>query len=272
VPKPAGQRVREIAAEVYGRQACRARAYSGRTYGKVSAVARRQAEQVNAWITRRDVRSLLPYGLIVAGLVVLLYVGTQYGLMVNDQHKLEQQWAMQNSAPAASLNQASTSTDDTLVRITIPKINVDAIVVEGTTGKQLMRGPGHIRSSAYPGEQGNVVISAHRDTFFRHLVELKNGDQIQLQRGGTTYTYEVTGKKITDPNDISVIQQTDEPRLTLITCYPTYYIGPAPERLVVFSRLVSPVPAKEAAITTVSSSDVSSDRTRTRTEDPPKPE
>jgi sortase A len=201
---------------------------------------------------RKNLRSLLPYSLICAGAALLIYVSSQYALMYRDQHDLAKQWAQQNSASSASLRPAAdTSAANTLVRITIPKINLDAIVVEGTSAKELLRGPGHIRSSAYPGEQGNVVISAHRDTFFRHIVELTKGDQIELQRGGAIYTYEVTGKKITDPNDISVIQATQDARLTLITCYPTYYIGPAPERLVVFSRLVSPAPIDQATVSRV---------------------
>lgn len=212
----------------------------------------RTFDQVRALARRKDLRSLLPHALITLGFVVLLYVGTEYALMFREQHVLANQWAAQNSTASPALQPTSASVADNLVRLTIPKINVDAIVVEGTSAKDLMRGPGHIRSSAYPGEQGNVVISAHRDTFFRHIVELSKGDQIQLQRRGITYTYEVTGKKITDPNDVSVIQQTQDARLTLITCYPTYYIGPAPERLVVFSKLVSPPPSNEAAITTVS--------------------
>ncbi len=220
--------------------------------------------RAKAFAGRGDVRAALPYALITAGFVVLLYVGSEYALMLHSQRQLAEQWSAQNSAPAAGVVPASNSAGDTLVRITIPKINVDAIVVEGTSAQALMRGPGHIRSSAYPGEQGNVVISAHRDTFFRHIVELGKGDLIQLQRGGTTYTYEVTGKKVTDPNDISVIQQTPDARLTLITCYPTYYIGPAPERLVVFSKLVSPPATNQAAVTTVSTPD--------RRSDTPKPE
>jgi sortase A len=67
---------------------------------------------------------------------------------------------------------------------------------------------------------------------------LNKGDHIQVRRSGRTFTYAVTGKRIVKPEDISVIKPTNDPQLTLITCYPTYYIGPAPERLVVFSRLV----------------------------------
>src|SRR5262249_13937678 len=87
---------------------------------------------------------------------------------------------------------------------------------------------------------GNAVITAHRDTFFRHIFELEKGDEINIQRDGQVYRYEVTGKKVVAPTDLSVIRPTPDAQLTLITCYPTYYIGPAPERLVVFSKLVTP--------------------------------
>ncbi|MBV8205968.1 MAG: class D sortase [Acidobacteria bacterium] len=188
-------------------------------------------------------RAALPYILICSGVALLVYVSSEYALMLQGQRALQHQFAVQASARMVTA-------PDSLVRIAVPKINLDAIVVEGTSRKDLMKGPGHIRSSAYPGESGNVVISAHRDTFFRHIYELSKGDQIQLQRGGATYTYEVTGKKITDPNDLSVLQQTEEPRLTLITCYPTYYVGPAPERLVIFARLLTASNQAEARLST----------------------
>jgi sortase A len=111
-------------------------------------------------------------------------------------------------------------------------------VVEGTTHRDLLLGPGHIKSTAQPGAVGNAVITAHRDTFFRHIYELQKGDTVTVQRNGKLFQYAVTGKKIVSPTDVSVILPSSDNRLTLITCYPTYYIGPAPERLVVFSELV----------------------------------
>jgi sortase A len=125
-----------------------------------------------------------------------------------------------------------------LTRLEIPKIQMDAIVVEGASRRELSEGPGHMKQTAQPGETGNAVITGHRDTFFRHIYELNKGDQIQVRRSGRVFTYQVTGKRIVMPEDISVIKPTNDPQLTLITCYPTYYIGPAPKRLVVFSKLV----------------------------------
>jgi sortase A len=134
--------------------------------------------------------------------------------------------------------------------VVIPKISLDAIVVEGASRRELSEGPGHMKRTAQPGEAGNAVITAHRDTFFRHIYELGKGDDILVRRAGQVYKYEVTGKKIVLPEDVSVIKPTADATLTLITCYPTYYIGPAPKRLVVFSRLVdsqAELPAKQAA-------------------------
>jgi sortase A len=125
-----------------------------------------------------------------------------------------------------------------LTRLLVPRIGIDAIVVEGASRKELSEGPGHMRETAEPGETGNAVITGHRDTFFRHIYELTKGDHIQVQRNGRNFTYEVTSQKIVMPEDISVINPTMDSRLTLITCYPTYYIGPAPKRLVVFSKLI----------------------------------
>jgi sortase A len=172
---------------------------------------------------------------MVIGTLLLLYVATQYGIMLREQHRLAQEWQQQQHATGTG---ATTAVADRLTRLYIAKINLDAVVVDGTSRKQLLIGPGHVTSTAWPGEAGNSVITAHRDTFFRHIYELDRGDVIELRRGGNTYKYTVTSKHIVDPDDVSVLKPTRDPELTLITCYPTYYIGPAPERLVVHSRLL----------------------------------
>ncbi len=189
--------------------------------------------RVPAWNGRRA----LSLCLMAVGFVLLAYVGVQYWGMYRSQQKLEAQWERQ----AASANVPGVpriNADDLLTRVVIPKIDLDSIVVEGVSRKMLSEGPGHIKGTAAPGEPGNAVISAHRDTFFRHIYELNKGDEILVKRGGKIFHYQVTGKKIVMPDDVAVLKQTTDPQLTLITCYPTYYIGPAPKRLVVFSKLV----------------------------------
>lgn len=183
--------------------------------------------------SRRSISVLL----ILLGVALLSYVGIQYWGMYHSQQVLQAQWEKQTvtaNVPGAP----QLTADDLLTRVVIPKINLDAIVVEGVSRKMLSEGLGHIKGTATPGEPGNAVISAHRDTFFRHIYELNKGDEILVRRNGKIFHYQVTGKKIVMPDDMAVLKQTSNPQLTLITCYPTYYIGPAPKRLVVFSKLL----------------------------------
>jgi sortase A len=193
-------------------------------------------------------KSYVSPGLMLLGAILLFYVGSQYYDMHREQQRLQAEWAAQQKAVSAETTSVeSKPVDDGLIRLAIPKIDLSAIVVDGTTRKQLKNGPGRIVGTPLPGEAGNSVISAHRDTFFRHIYELKAGDEIDVQRNGKSLKFEVTGKKIVDPDDLSVLKQTADPQLTLITCYPTYYIGPAPQRLVVFSKLVTEEPKSVAA-------------------------
>lgn len=185
------------------------------------------------------VRNYLPAILILAGVGLLLFVGTQYARAYLEQRRLVLAWEKQQL-------QRRSEPGDGLTRLSIPKISLSAIVIEGTSRHDLLLGPGHISNTAMPGDTGNAVITGHRDTFFRHIYELNKGDLVSVQRDGSLYRYEVTGKKIVSPDDLSVLRQSSDNRLTLITCYPIYYIGPAPRRLVVFSKMVDE-PTRSAA-------------------------
>jgi LPXTG-site transpeptidase (sortase) family protein len=193
------------------------------TWRKIPVLARQSAARP---------AGLLGPALIVIGVALLAFVGVQYGQMFTEQHRLAHEWQRQNQPGATRM-----VIDDGPIKLLIPKISLDAMVVEGTTRHKLLLGPGHMEHTPLPGQEGNSVITAHRDTFFRHIYELNKGDVVEVRRGGRTYSYEVTGKKIIAPEDLSVLQQSKDKRLTLITCYPTYYIGPAPDRLVVFAKL-----------------------------------
>lgn len=171
---------------------------------------------------------------MLIGLALLAYVGYEYASMHFEQEDLSAQWERQNSAPnPANIPPAANE----LTRLTIPKIGLDAVIVEGTSYRQLKIAPGHVNGTPTAGDSGNSVISAHRDTFFRHIYELQKGDDILVRRGGRVFTFQVTGKKVVEPDDVSVLAHTSDAELTLLTCYPIYYIGPAPERLAVFSKL-----------------------------------
>ena len=186
--------------------------------------------------------------LMVVGVILLVYVGVQYGQMYWAQRDLERRWAAQQTIGNDQPKSAALKMDDGLMRLSIPKINLAAVVVEGTSHRSLLLGPGHMRETPAPGQAGNAVITGHRDTFFRHIYELQKGDEILVQRSGKTFKYEVTSKRIVQPDDMSVLKPSQESRLTLITCYPTYYIGPAPERLIVTSRLLEEPATTDASV------------------------
>jgi len=169
------------------------------------------------------------------GLLLLLYVSGQYWLMYSGQKKLALEWSQQNARPPHMLS----NDGDALVRLTIAKIKLDAVIVEGTSRQSLKLGPGHMQHSAFLGSSGNSIVVAHRDTFFRHLDELREGDEVDLRRRGEVYRFEVTGRRVVEPTDLSVLRQAPSAQLTLITCYPTHYIGPAPKRLVVVARWIA---------------------------------
>lgn len=182
-------------------------------------------------------REALSLALLIIGLGLSGYVASQYWGMYHSQRQLEAEWEKQVTVAAAP-GLPKLTPAEMLTRVSIPKISLDAIVVEGATRQQLAIGPAHITDTALPGDTGNAVITGHRDTFFRHLYELQKGDDIYVRRNGEIFRYQVTGKKIVKPEDVSVLKPTSDAQLTLITCYPTYYIGPAPDRLVIFSRLI----------------------------------
>jgi sortase A len=194
------------------------------------------------WTRMTNNRRLLVSNLLIAvGCMLLLYVGWAYFMMWNNQRTLARQWHEHHEQPVAP-GAKPQFVDDGLVQVLIPKASVDAIVVDGVTRKMLAVGPGHMPSTPMPGENGNSVISAHRDTFFRKIGDLQKGDDVIVRRAGKVFHFAVANKKIVDPDDLSVLKQTKSPELTLITCYPTYFIGPAPKRLIVVSQLTSSAP------------------------------
>jgi sortase A len=129
---------------------------------------------------------------------------------------------------------APVSSDGLLGRLEIPRLGLAVMLVEGTTSKALRRAAGHIEGTAFPGQSGNTGISAHRDTFFRPLRDIRVDDIINVATLAGDYRYRVTATKIVSPDDTSVLNgQPNEELLTLVTCYPFYYVGAAPDRFIV---------------------------------------
>ncbi|HUO31581.1 MAG TPA: class D sortase [Bryobacteraceae bacterium] len=124
-------------------------------------------------------------------------------------------------------------------RLIIPQVHLRAAVRQGAGADTLAVALGHIPGTALPGEPGNVGIAGHRDTLFRCLRNIHKDDKIEFQTPAGDYTYTVQDTHVVSPRDVSVLKAGQQPELTLVTCFPFYYVGPAPHRFVVEARLVS---------------------------------
>ncbi len=122
-------------------------------------------------------------------------------------------------------------------RLRIPSLRLSAIILQGTGSGTLRRAVGHLPGSALPGQAGNVVLAGHRDTFFRPLCNIRPGDTITLQTPRASFNYRVASSAIVAPNDVGVLAPSAGDTLTLVTCYPFYFIGPAPRRFIVHAEL-----------------------------------
>ena len=124
-------------------------------------------------------------------------------------------------------------------RVEIPRLDISAMVREGVDAATLSRAVGHVPNTPLPGAAGNVAIAAHRDTFFRNVRNIRNGDRIRMVTPKGTYEYIVDSLKIVEPTEVNVLDPTPEPAITLVTCYPFNYIGSAPKRFIVRARQVT---------------------------------
>jgi sortase A len=126
-----------------------------------------------------------------------------------------------------------------LAVLSIPRLRLDVPVFEGTDEFTLNRGAGRIVGTARPGERGNIGIAAHRDGFFRGLKDVRPGDRIELAQLGRKFAYTVDNISVVDPGDLTVLQARPQPSLTLVTCFPFYFIGDAPQRYIVQASLAN---------------------------------
>lgn len=142
-------------------------------------------------------------------------------------------------SPAVFLSRAAVEPRPTaLARLRIPSLAFSAMILEGTDELSLLRGVGHIEGTARPGERGNVGLAGHRDTFFRGLSGIVKGDEVVLTtQEGRDLRYNVVAIDIVEPETVDVLAPTGEPSLTLVTCYPFHFVGPAPKRYVVRATL-----------------------------------
>ena len=129
-----------------------------------------------------------------------------------------------------------------LAELSIPRLGMSAVVLHGSDAHTLRLGLGHIEHTPLPGESGNVAIAGHRDSFFRPLRNVKVGDDILLDTPEERVHYRVASLRIVNSHDVGVIGPTSSATLTLVTCYPFWFIGQAPDRFVVRATRVDDLP------------------------------
>ena len=127
-------------------------------------------------------------------------------------------------------------------RLTIPRLSLSVMVREGVASKTLSLAAGHIPGTALPGDRGNVAVAGHRDTLFRGLKDIRKDDVIEFQTLDGRFDYEVGSTEIVTPKDVGVLQPGRQDELTLVTCYPFYYVGSAPDRFIVKAREIAEAP------------------------------
>jgi sortase A len=177
--------------------------------------------------------------LVIAGTLALSYVAVTliyariYEKVANNT--LEQQMHAED-LHTINLPRHAVKEGDLLGRIEIPRLKVQVAILEGTSTQTLRLGVGHIVGTALPGEPGNIGIAGHRDTYFRALKDIRPDDEIQIQTAAGVARYAVDWIQITAPGDSDILIHKTGSALTLVTCYPFYFVGSAPERYVVHAH------------------------------------
>jgi len=139
---------------------------------------------------------------------------------------------------AAPSKTSPTPQVDVIGRLDIPRVHLSVMVMEGDDDATLKKAVGHLPDTVMPWENGNSALAGHRDTFFRPLKDVRAGDEIRLASVRGTFVYRVRETRVVDPDDIAVLAPTPQAELTLVTCYPFYYVGHAPRRYVVRAERV----------------------------------
>ncbi len=183
---------------------------------------------------------------IVAGLACLAwFVVYQVDAAVYEQRQtalIEEAAKDESPVPETRLvsRQSLRADPKVLGRMEIPRLGVSGVIREGADAKTLRRAVGHVPKTARPGEKGNVVLAAHRQQQFRGLRDVRQGDRIRVTTPQGRFDYEVERIWAVGPQEVSVMDATPGRQITLLTCYPFDYVGPAPQRLVVRARQVAP--------------------------------
>lgn len=147
--------------------------------------------------------------------------------------------SVQVTAPTVPVETLLPKPHDVIGWIDVPRLSISTAVLEGDDALALRLGAGHIPGTPLPGASGNVGIAAHRDSYFRSLGGIHPQDRIRLRTARGEWEYAVESTRIVRPSDVDVLANSSQPELTLVTCYPFRYVGPAPLRFIVRARRIS---------------------------------
>lgn len=181
--------------------------------------------------------------LLVIGVLALSWYAAAHIVSAREQaelsRELETARAVAIEARPRDVVRARLETRALVGRIEVSRIKLSALAREGVDVRTLRGSVGHVPGTSLPGDEGNAAFAAHRDTFFSPLKFIRAGDQIVVTTPDGVHRYAVTGTRVVDPSDVSVLQPLPGRRLTLITCYPFDYVGSAPKRFIVQAELQS---------------------------------
>ena len=203
----------------------------------------RRGRRLGRWLERL----LLTIGVVCLGYFVYTYLEARLYQSFEDQQldAILQSAPPSETAPAgpAAPGRTPPAPGSTIGRIEIPRLGVSAIIRAGSDARTLRLAVGYIPGTALPGENGNVGLAGHRDTFFRRLRDINPDDEIRVTTKDGVYHYYVQRTNIVMPKDVWVLNATGYPALTLVTCYPFSYVGSAPKRFIVRAALGKPSPS-----------------------------
>ena len=187
----------------------------------------------------------IEYGLVLLGISLLAYAAVT--VVRRDIYQRVERKKLANLRPSkdsakptgCSIREGSVQARGSAIgRIDLPRIALSTVIVEGDGDSELKLAAGHIPGTAFPGESGNIAIAGHRDTVFRALRLIRRNDSLVVSTECGQFTYRVTSTQVVQPADIRVLYPTKSETLTLVTCYPFYFVGPAPRRFIVQAERV----------------------------------
>lgn len=162
----------------------------------------------------------------------------EFAHQLHEEHKPDRGLS-QSASPSSPQVPVAMEPGGLIGSIAIPRLGLVATIIEGTDTTTLRRAVGHIPSTGLPGQAGNVGLAGHRDTFFRQLKDIRQNDIITLTTLGGEYRYRVVSTRVVVPTEVSVLNPAVNQVLTLVTCYPFYFIGSAPDRFIVRAERVT---------------------------------